>query len=56
MTTLLGNDFNCTTDDKSSRSFKNRINLIEGKEIWKNVKKSKEGRDRERRFEVQGKC
>lgn len=30
MTTLLGNDFNWTTDDKSSRSFKNRINLIEG--------------------------
>lgn len=39
-----------STDNKSSGSFKNRINLIEEKKIWENVKKIREGRDRERRF------
>ena len=38
MTTLSGDDLNCITDNKSSESFKNRINLVEGKGIWKNFK------------------
>lgn len=38
------------TDNKSSGSFKNRINFIEGKKIWENVKKIREDREKEKRF------
>lgn len=38
MTTLAGNDLSCIKDSKSSKGFKNRINLVEGKGIWKNFK------------------